>query len=281
MARPSRSVAAENSSVVSTRLLARLLQLERGLTSPDAFVKFSAKRSRRTRKRSSTKVVDRGDRVYFDSGVIVKLYVPEPNSADAIRLVTASPPPGLLTDWQAIEVRNAFRLKRFRGEISPSQLRSALRSFADDERLGLRAPERRRWAGPGGISPGGISPGFVGRDLCRHGLSPRRLPIWTPSPGFGRDGRAPPEPSASPRVSRQAASYPGARHARRVPYRASGRSPTRPRWGARCPLPRWHLPSPRRLPDSAPHRELGHCPLGLTCATARDRLERIGENRNR
>jgi predicted nucleic acid-binding protein len=79
--------------------------------------------------------------VYFDSGVIVKLYVPEPNSAEAIRLVTAARPPAPLTDWQAIEVRNALRLKRFRGEITPSQLRSALRAFAEDERLG-------RWQRP-------------------------------------------------------------------------------------------------------------------------------------
>ena len=78
---------------------------------------------------------------YFDSGVIVKLYVPEPNSAEAIRLVTACTPPVLLTDWQAIEVRNAFRLKRFRREITTPQLRAALRAFAEDERLG-------RWQRP-------------------------------------------------------------------------------------------------------------------------------------
>jgi uncharacterized protein len=78
---------------------------------------------------------------YFDSGVIVKLYVPEPNSADAIGLVTHSPLPGLLTDWQAIEVRNAMRLKRFRREITSTQLRMALRTLAEDERLG-------RWQRP-------------------------------------------------------------------------------------------------------------------------------------
>jgi predicted nucleic acid-binding protein len=79
--------------------------------------------------------------MYLDSGIIVKLYVPEPNSADAIRLVTAVSPPTPLTDWQAIEVRNAMRLKRFRGEITPTQLRSALRALAEDERAG-------RWQRP-------------------------------------------------------------------------------------------------------------------------------------
>ena len=79
--------------------------------------------------------------MYFDSGVIVKLYVPEPSSPDAVRLVTAGPPPAPLTDWQALEVRNALRLKRFRGEITARELRSALRAFAEDERLG-------RWQRP-------------------------------------------------------------------------------------------------------------------------------------
>lgn len=46
-----------------------------------------------------------------------------------------------MTEWQGIEVRNAIRLKRFRGEISPVQLRSALRMLAEDERLG-------RWQRP-------------------------------------------------------------------------------------------------------------------------------------
>ncbi|MGH7438143.1 MAG: type II toxin-antitoxin system VapC family toxin [Polyangiaceae bacterium] len=78
---------------------------------------------------------------YLDSGVIVKLYVPEPNSADAIRLATASPPPGVLSAWQAVEVRNALRLKRFRGEISAAQLRAALAALAHDERTG-------RWQRP-------------------------------------------------------------------------------------------------------------------------------------
>ncbi len=78
---------------------------------------------------------------YLDSGVIVKLYVPEPNTPEAIALVARQSPPDVLTEWQAVEVRNAVRLKRFRGEITPTQLRSALRSFAADERLG-------RWQRP-------------------------------------------------------------------------------------------------------------------------------------
>ncbi len=53
---------------------------------------------------------------YADSGVIAKLYVPEPNSPEAVRLVSSYAPPLALTHLQALEVRNALRLKVFRGE---------------------------------------------------------------------------------------------------------------------------------------------------------------------
>jgi len=52
--------------------------------------------------------------VYFDSAIIVKLYVQETNSANAIRFVSARTAPYVLTWWQALEVRNAIRLKAFR-----------------------------------------------------------------------------------------------------------------------------------------------------------------------
>jgi hypothetical protein len=42
--------------------------------------------------------------VYFDSGIVVKLYVQEANSADAIRLVSGSAAPYAFTSWQALEV---------------------------------------------------------------------------------------------------------------------------------------------------------------------------------
>ena len=69
---------------------------------------------------------------YVDSGVIAKLYVPEPNSPEAARLVSAYAPPLALTHLQAFEVRNALRLKVFRGEMTRSELRrtlSRLRTF--------------------------------------------------------------------------------------------------------------------------------------------------------
>jgi predicted nucleic acid-binding protein len=55
---------------------------------------------------------------YFDSAIIVKLYVSEATSPAAIFLVAACIPPYCLTHWQALEVRNAIRLKAFRKEMT-------------------------------------------------------------------------------------------------------------------------------------------------------------------
>jgi predicted nucleic acid-binding protein len=70
--------------------------------------------------------------VYIDTGVLVKTYAAEENSAeaDAIVLRTAAPLP--LTHFQELEIRNAIRLKHSRGEISEPAMRAALRDFQTD-----------------------------------------------------------------------------------------------------------------------------------------------------
>ena len=79
---------------------------------------------------------------YFDSGVIVKLYVQEANSADAVRLVTGYEAPYALTGWQALEVRNAIRLKGFRAEITPAAMTQSIAALEQDSVAG-------RWVRPG------------------------------------------------------------------------------------------------------------------------------------
>ena len=79
--------------------------------------------------------------VYFDSAIIVKLYVQEINSADAIRLVSAHTAPYVLTWWQALEVRNAIRLKAFRGEITLTEMTQSLLALDADAGSG-------RWIQP-------------------------------------------------------------------------------------------------------------------------------------
>jgi predicted nucleic acid-binding protein len=77
---------------------------------------------------------------YFDTAIIIKLYVQEATSPDAVRLVSDSPAPYLLMPWQDIEVRTAIRLKAFRKEITAAEMQASLDAFEED----LRS---RRWKG--------------------------------------------------------------------------------------------------------------------------------------
>ncbi|MHB8521149.1 MAG: PIN domain-containing protein [Limisphaerales bacterium] len=56
---------------------------------------------------------------YFDTAIILKLYVQEATRPEAVRLAKECPTPYLLTPWQEIETRTALRLKAFRKEITP------------------------------------------------------------------------------------------------------------------------------------------------------------------
>ena len=78
---------------------------------------------------------------YFDSAIIVKLYVSEATSPDAIRLVGAYSAPYWLTQWQALEVKNAIRLKAFRREITDAEMKQSVAAFEHDIATG-------RWQRP-------------------------------------------------------------------------------------------------------------------------------------
>jgi predicted nucleic acid-binding protein len=79
--------------------------------------------------------------VYFDSAIIVKLYVREVTSLDAIHLVSAYDAPYWLTQWQALEVKNTIRLKTFRKEISAAEMNQSIAAFEQDIATG-------RWQRP-------------------------------------------------------------------------------------------------------------------------------------
>jgi predicted nucleic acid-binding protein len=74
--------------------------------------------------------------VYFDSAIIAKLFCLEANSAEAAELVAGSAGPHPLTHLQMAEVRNAIRLKRFRGEITDDQLQKSLAELDRDVTAG-------------------------------------------------------------------------------------------------------------------------------------------------
>jgi predicted nucleic acid-binding protein len=82
---------------------------------------------------------------YFDSAIIVKLYVQESASPDAIRLAAAYLAPYPLTQWQALEVKNAIRLKVFRGEITSAEMNQSIAAFDQDAAAG-------RWYRPAGTA---------------------------------------------------------------------------------------------------------------------------------
>jgi predicted nucleic acid-binding protein len=83
---------------------------------------------------------------YFDSAVLIKLYVPEPNSSDAVAWVRQYAGPIIFTHLQENEVRNAVRMKAARKEISDAQLRSALASVTADVEQGTLCRPALDWA---------------------------------------------------------------------------------------------------------------------------------------
>ena len=69
---------------------------------------------------------------YFDSAIIVKLYVQDASSLDAIRLVGVYVATYALTQWQALEVKKAIRLKAFRAEITAAEMNQSIAAFEQD-----------------------------------------------------------------------------------------------------------------------------------------------------
>ncbi len=73
---------------------------------------------------------------YFDSGILVKNYCRELTSPEAIALILVEPPPLPLLHLQEAEIRNALRLKLFRGELTIAALKKSLSLLDEDIREG-------------------------------------------------------------------------------------------------------------------------------------------------
>lgn len=79
---------------------------------------------------------------YVDSGVFVKTYIEEPNSKEADKILCTIGTPLVFSHFHEIEIPNAIRLKRFRGEITRPQETAALRAYHRDLDSGrLARPE--------------------------------------------------------------------------------------------------------------------------------------------
>jgi predicted nucleic acid-binding protein len=80
------------------------------------------------------------DGVYADTGVMVKTYVWELDSAKAVALLEEIGLPLLFSHIHSVEIPNALRLKHFRGEISKAQEIAANRIFLKDIESGVMTP---------------------------------------------------------------------------------------------------------------------------------------------
>ena len=70
--------------------------------------------------------------LYYDSGVLVKLYVREEFSDAVARFLAERREALVVNDLHEIEMRNALRLKRFREEIDDEQLVASMAMLSSD-----------------------------------------------------------------------------------------------------------------------------------------------------
>lgn len=70
--------------------------------------------------------------IYLDSGVLVKFYVYESNSKEAIELIQSFEQPILFTRLHELEIKNGIRTKAFRREITSLQAEHSLKLIESD-----------------------------------------------------------------------------------------------------------------------------------------------------
>jgi len=79
---------------------------------------------------------------YADTGLFVKSYVDEENSAEADEILAKVGTPLAFSHIHAVEIPNAIHLKRFRAEITPDQEAAVIRAFQGDIDAGrLQRPD--------------------------------------------------------------------------------------------------------------------------------------------
>jgi predicted nucleic acid-binding protein len=78
--------------------------------------------------------------VYFDSSIITKWYLPEADSAAALRLRARHEPPATLTHLHRVELTTAWHLKVFRRELRIETVMQALADLEQDVDAGVWEP---------------------------------------------------------------------------------------------------------------------------------------------
>ena len=69
---------------------------------------------------------------YFDTSVLVKLYIPEEDSGETCALIQKRGKSIIINSMQETELKNAFTLKAFRGDISQEELDKLLDKINKD-----------------------------------------------------------------------------------------------------------------------------------------------------
>lgn len=79
-------------------------------------------------------------KAYFDSSVITKWYLPEPDSLLALRVRARFSPPAVMTHLHRVELVTAWQLKVFRHEIAQRVVQQAMHDLEADTTAGLWEP---------------------------------------------------------------------------------------------------------------------------------------------
>ena len=82
---------------------------------------------------------------YFDSGVLLKLYLSEPNSAQAVALVQEQGGLPPITALHRLEMKGAIGQKHGRGEITETERKAVLANLENDLATGVFAAMSPAW----------------------------------------------------------------------------------------------------------------------------------------
>jgi predicted nucleic acid-binding protein len=69
---------------------------------------------------------------YFDTGVLLKLYLPEPRAAEAVAFVNTSPGKPPVNPLHELEMRSALRQKAGRGELTQTECDALIAQVESD-----------------------------------------------------------------------------------------------------------------------------------------------------
>jgi predicted nucleic acid-binding protein len=82
---------------------------------------------------------------YFDTGVLLKLYLPEPRASEAVAFVSASPGKPPVNHLHELEMRSALRQKAGRGELTQMECDALITQLESDLTIGVHERVTVSW----------------------------------------------------------------------------------------------------------------------------------------